>query len=275
VDFVLAVIRHPVTRFFAVGLALYAWNQTLGAPPPEPPFPPGTVVSDEQLLARLGMDLDPLEDEKIRKRLVVNLEETEGAQGRDEAQMVEDAVALGMLETDPATQMRLAHLERNELGREAWLKPRTPDEIAAYYAEHTDEFAEPARASFEQRWFATREEALARAPLPADVPDLDETMSPRVVEKWSASDIEKTFDAEVARAAFSAPLREWTEPLASDGGFRIVRVRERLPAKPAPPLAGNEDRVERALRSARTEAAIREGVAKLRRQYQLPAEEPR
>jgi hypothetical protein len=73
--------------------------------------------------------------------------------------------------------------------------------------------------------------------------------------------------------AFSAPLAEWSEPLPSGGGFRSVRVSERFEAKPPPPLEEARELVDHALRSARTEAAIRDALAKLRAQYELPTGE--
>lgn len=268
-------MKFPVVRFFALGAAIFVWTRTLGAPDPEPPFPPGTAVSDEEMLARIGLAQGlAREDAIVRQRLALNIRFVEGDRGRDEDALVDAAIDLGMDQTDLGVRKRLAHDVRNQLGYAAWTRVASEAELNAYYAAHRERFTEPPRARITQRFFRERaaaERALAALDDPKQLPGpLGEALPFRNdLPPLSEAELSAQLGAEIAAAAFTLAPEIWSGPLSSPYGFHLVRVHERTPARlsPFPVVRGA---VQAALRSDQTAAAIRAGIVDLRKRYQLP-----
>jgi hypothetical protein len=141
------------------------------------------------------------------------------------------AVAHQLTSTDPVTRARLAWIGR-ELVR-ARLAPRTPtaEQLAAYRAAHADRYA-PGWMVFHQRTIAiarhgARTEADAQA-LAArlagadlDAPGGDPTLLP--ARAAGAPDtIDARFGAGFAAQVASAPIGQWSPPIAGTFGFHIV-----------------------------------------------------
>ncbi len=270
--------RRPLLRFLAVGVALFAWTRTLGSADPEPPFSPGTVVSDDELLFRVALARGFAEtDAVVRRRLALNMRFAGGDGGRDENALVEEALALGMQESDVVVRRRLARRMRGVLGHDAWRRVPSEAELSAYLEAHRERWTEPARVRIAQLFFRDRAAAeRARAALPAGAAPAgsigDPLPVPGELPSLAEPELAAQLGAELARAAFALEAGAWSEPLPSPYGFHLVWVHERVAARLSP-LAVVHGEVREALRADETEAAVRAGISELRERYQLPAPE--
>lgn len=77
-----------------------------------------------------------------------------------------------------------------------------------------------------------------------------------------------TFGEPFAAAVAALPAGEWSGPLRSPFGLHLVRVRERLPPRPAEPGEVREQ-LRADLRAARRSAARRDGLRRLKDRYDV------
>jgi len=233
---------------------------------------------DEALLARearrLGLDRD---DAVVRERLVNNVAFAASDDAAPDTRYRE-ALALGMDESDALIRRRLAARMRDRLRAGAARAPIDDAVLRAWFDAHRDRYEEPATVGITQVCFAGRDaERRARAALPSlrrPVAALARVGDPCLygseVPLRSEAELARSGGAAFARAVFAAEAGAWTGPVASSQGWHLVFVRERLPARSAD-FAAVRDAVRDACIAERQDAALREGIERLRAAYAAEA----
>jgi hypothetical protein len=270
-------LRDPLLHFALIGCALFLGYRALH------PADAGDAPS------RIELTADDLRQLEVAWR----------AQGRpaptpdERARLVEqrvreevlyrEALALGLDRGDEIVKRRLAQKMEFLFEDVAALREPTPAELAAWYEEHREEFAQPARVSFAHLYFspdrrgAATRAAAAAALARADGRPLDWTegaalADPFMFQSWygdrSRDDVAKTFGPAFARALLEVAPGSWSGPLESGYGWHLVFVESLTPAR-EPPLAD----VEREVAAAWTEdqrAQIREAAyAAMKARYEV------
>ena len=157
-----------------------------------------------------------------------------------------DALALGLDQNDLIIRRRTR--QKMEFLNADIVQQQTPQdtELQAYLDDHTERYAEPERASFEQLYFntdieRTAAEARATAVLKQlqDAPDTDTrtlgdaSLLPPSQRLASTRDIGRVFGETFATAVSSAPAGQWSGPYASTYGLHLLRIAQRTPARQA------------------------------------------
>ena len=249
----------------------------------------------EEVLARearrLGLDRD---DAVVRERLVSNMLALQGgplerepseaeSMRRDATQgrLYREALALGMDASDTLVRRRLAARMTARLRADAAREPIDEVALRAWFDAHQDVFEQPAALRFAQICFARSDregeaERRARSALAslrdAAIPAAeasrrgDPCLLGTAISLRSAAELERSFGAAFARAAFAADLGVWTGPIASREGVHLVRVQERVAARGAA-FESVREAVRDACIAERQDAALRDGVARLRARY--------
>jgi hypothetical protein len=261
---------------------------------------------DEELLAsearRLGLDRD---DAVVRERLVSNMlvaqagpraaplprgdgESSEAQAWRRDAapeRLYREALALGMDASDALVRRRLAARMTARLRADAARAAIDEATLRAWFDAHRDAYEQPAAVRFEQVCFARNDRAgeaeLRASSALASLRDAasgsaaaslrgDPCLFGKTISLRSEAELERGFGAAFARAALAADVGVWTGPIASSQGVHLVRVQERSAGRGA-----DFESVRVAVRDActaeRQDAALRDGVARLRARYAAQA----
>lgn len=275
-DLGVARVKRPLARFVLLGAALFALDRTLGAQlaSEAPPFAPGSVVSDDELLYREAVERGWHEsDAVVRRRLAMNLAFAEGERGRDEGALVRDALALGMHESDVVVQRRLVQKMRLAFAQAARAREPSDAELAAFLEAHRARWTEAPRVRATQLYFATRERAEAvGAQLPADPAEAVALGEPLPfaarLPSLSHAELARQLGAAFADATFALAPSAWSAPIESSYGWHRVYVHERTPARETP-LATVRGEVREALLAERADAAVHSALAQLRERWGL------
>lgn len=259
--------RSPWLRFVLVGGLLFALDRA--APPAAQPAPPEAARDDDALLVHEAFARGlHLRDDVVRRRLVQNLRFARPEDARSDAELLAEAIRLGLHESDLVVRRRLAQKMRLRLAEPAREAEPSEAELARYLAAHAERFTEPERVTLAQIHF--RDAAAARAALAklagAEPPPAlgDALPLPRELPSHSRAELAARLGPAFADAALSGPDGRWFGPVASSYGHHLVRIRERAPARTSP-LAHVRSAVREALLAERAEAAVRAGIAALRR----------
>ncbi len=286
-------VAFPATR---VAERIAAYTRETGAAPDARVY--ALLERDaqrEELLARearrLGLDRD---DAVVRERLVSNMLALQGGPIEDQSsesqalrrgaapeRLYREALALGIDASDALVRRRLAARMTERLRADAAREPVDEVALRAWFDAHRDAFEEPAAVRFAQVCFARSDrdpvpERRARstlaalrsaAILPAEAHHRgDPCLLGNAISLRSEAELERGFGAAFARAAFAADVGVWTGPIASREGVHLLRVEERVARRVA-----DFESVRSAVRDAciaeRQDAALREGVARLRARY--------
>ena len=261
-------LREPLTHFLVLGILIFAVAHWL-----------------EQRSQRYVITIGPAELARIETSYVQQYGgEPSPAQVRTmvdntvrEEIYLREALALGLDRNDEIVRRRLAQKYQFLQGDLA--TPRVPSEaeLRRWFAAHAADFAEPARRSFEQRYFAIdqRGEAAARA-LAADAavrlarqqpaPEGDAFPGPKNVARLAQDDAERLFgNADFARAVFAATPGQWAGPFRSGFGWHVIRVTDSTPAAPRDFAGVRSDALaawQQQDRTARNDAAFRQLLAR-------------
>jgi hypothetical protein len=206
----------------------------------------------------------------------MNLAFAEGERGRSEAELVREALALGMHESDLVVQRRLVQKMRLALAGEARAREPSEAELAAHLAAQRARWTEPARVRAVQLYFATRARAEAVGsrlpPRAEDALALGEPLPfAAQLPALSQDELARQLGAGFAEAVFALQPGAWSAPLESSYGWHRVLVEARTPPRETP-LAVVRGEVRAALLAERGEAAVRAALAELRARYQLAPE---
>lgn len=288
------IARSPIVRLLVGGGALLvaarvlAWPDAGNEPRPAIELAPARIdgarrafigstgrVPDERELAALvaaevddeilyrealarGLDRD---DAVVQRRLLGNLAFVDGC--ADDATTDSDSdsahdgeLTRDMLARDVVVHRRLSARMRALLEAEALRDEPDDAELADALARHAERFALPPRVRVTHVALRDGEDASTAAALPRA------TELPLQSER----DLARQLGAAFARAAFTAPVGEWSGPVASPSGQHLIRIEQREPAR-TPALATVRNQVRELLRRERADAAVREALAALRATY--------
>ena len=211
-------------------------------------------VDDEILyreaLAR-GLDRD---DAVVQRRLLGNLAFVDGCANdatTDSDSEHDGDLTRDMLARDVVVHRRLSARMRALLEAEALRDEPEEAELADALARHAERFALPPRVRVTH--VALRDDGSA-ATAPTELP------------LQSERDLARQLGAGFARAAFTAPVGEWSGPVVAPSGLHRFRVEQREPAR-APALATVRNQVRELVRRERADAAVRDALAALRARY--------
>jgi hypothetical protein len=154
---------------------------------------------------------------------------------------------LGLDQTDVVVRRILVQKMRL-LAARTGERPPSDAELAAFYAQHQDEYRPPDRVSFWHVFVQRGADADAllarirdRGPEQA-VRDGDSFPVPPHLVAQSPAEVEKIFGADLAHAVGRAATRTWVGPLPSPYGLHLVWVEARVPGT-LPPLAAIRARI--------------------------------
>jgi peptidyl-prolyl cis-trans isomerase C len=261
----------PLARFIALGCLLFAAERTTTARTDTPEALTLSTATQRLLAAevedRLGR---PAQSDEIDQAIQT---------WEDTSLLVADAQALGLDRGDPIVRRRLAQKMRYLIDDAAERTPPTAADLEAHLAAHPDRFLIPTRVALTHRFFdrgvrGADLDTSARAALSdlneghdaqGDAHAIGETL-PLQTKRQLADSLGATF----ARAVVEAPLARWSGPYPSARGLHLVRVTERVAARPAR-LDEMRGRVEASWRQARRLSSAVSQLDALRRRHDLPA----
>ncbi len=253
------IARDPLLHFVVAGGLLFAaWSAF--APEAQTVADPMRIelTRDEMkqiALVQLSQGL-PLPDAERLRAL--------GEQRAMQRILAREAVAFGLDRDDDIIERRLAQKMDFLLADLSQLAPPSRDELAAWYAGHSERFTLPPRASFRHVYFspdgrgdaAARVAAVAALPgiagLPSSSPALaavgDRFMFQDFYGGRTPEEVGKEFGPDFASALFALEPGAWSGPIRSGYGWHLVRV-DSLEAARVPAL----DEIEADVRAAWTE----------------------
>ncbi|WP_225205446.1 peptidyl-prolyl cis-trans isomerase [Novosphingobium huizhouense] len=226
-----AVVREPLTHFVAIGIGIFLVSHVI-----------------EQRQSRYNLTLTNADVLRIANSYAQQY----GAQASPGQMrtMIDNAVreeiylreglALGLDKNDEIVRRRIA--QKFDFLQQDQAAPREPAEsqLRDWYAAHAARFAEPAKVSFEQRYFAPdqRGDGAARALATAALANADATPGdtfpgPARIVALSHEDVDRVFGGSgFAAGVFAAPRGRWAGPFRSGFGWHLVRVTDLTPARP-------------------------------------------
>lgn len=225
-------------------------------------------VDYERMLAGVEQDMRSPIDDATRRRVLERM--------IDEELLVQQALALGLASADRRVRGELVSGLVGSVVAEADRAEPSAEEVERHYRENVDFFTRPGRLRVEALFFgAERGEAAERAR--AARAQLVAGAEPRAVERAVGDrpvapvpdgllplpKLRDYLGPAVVEALAELPTGEWSEPIASAEGARLVRILERE-ADAAPPLAEIETLVRRDLVRRRGDAELRRYLDALR-----------
>ena len=229
------ILREPLTHFVAIGIAIFVVSHVIE----ERQSRYNIAVSDADLtrIANTYTQQYGAPPTPQQMRTMVD------NQVREEIYLRE-GLALGLDKNDEIVRRRIA--QKFDFLQQDQAAPREPSEsqLRSWYEQHKARFTEPARRSFEQRFYSPdqRGDADARA-LATDAakalgagqasPQADSFPGPGTVVALAGDEVERVFGGTgFGAAVFAAPVGHWSQPLRSGFGWHVIRVTEARPAHP-------------------------------------------
>ncbi len=227
------LLQEPILHFLLIGIALFVVYGKIAAPNRAG----SSIVISQKLVDEMAREY---EARWIRKPSEQELAGLVDAYVRDEI-LYREGLALGLDRDDALIKRRVRQkfevIAEEESAREI---PSDAD-LAAYVTKNAARFRLPASVSFEQIFLdgaatpadVKRADAVARAALSrgADPGKLGQSsLLPGRVENTAQDLVARDFGAGFARQLETAPLGQWSGPIASSFGTHLVRVTARTPA---------------------------------------------
>ena len=262
------LLREPLTHFLVLGILIFAVSHWLESRSQRYviTIAPGDLTRIENsYIQQYGANPTPAQmrtmvDNTVREEIYLR-----------------EALALGLDKDDEIVRRRLA--QKYQFLQADMATPRQPSqaELRRWFDAHAAQFAEPARRTFDQRYFAIdqRGEAAARQLAMTAASRLgqgqpaaigDEFPGPKVTARLARDDTERLFgSAEFARAVFAAQPGRWIGPVRSGFGWQVVRVTDSTPARPRGFAEARQDALaawQEQDRAARNDAAYRALLAR-------------
>ncbi len=265
----LRILREPITHFMIAGGLVFLIYGMLTRGDADPRQ---ITVSDEMAAAlrkdfgrRFGRAPTPDEGEALVRQWV-----------EDEV-LVREARLLGLDRGDPIVRRRLVQAMRFFIEDSAALADPSPADLAAWLAEHPNDYLRPARLAFEQVFFnssrglpeaeAAAQKAKGTAALSAGVTG-DPFIHGHRLPLSDRKQLERTFGAELASALFDLEGERWHGPLRSSFGYHLVRITQRQPER-TPELAEVERQVRRDWLAEEQRRVTRRRIASLSERYAI------
>lgn len=184
-----------------------------------------------------------------------------------------EALALGLDRGDTIVRRRMVQKMRFMLEADADGEEPRDYELEALLARAPDRWADPPRISFTHVFAPDGDAAELRA-------RLDRSEDParlgapfprgRVFSAMSEREIASAFGGTFAREVMALPTGAWSVPITSSFGLHLVRVDARQESAP-PRLADIRARLASEWREQRRVSALRDGLSRLRGEYQVRA----
>lgn len=269
-------LREPALHFVLLGAALFGLNQLVKADAPAP-ADARTIEIGSDVVGSLRVDL-----ERRSGRSPTEAELSAAVQRwLDEEVLYREALALGLDRGDPVIRRRLVQKMAFLSEDLVPVEPPTEAELAAWLADHAEEFRRPERVTLEHVFVGrpggsgadgapTRADAvLSELRAGADPGGLGEPfLRGRRFASKTAAELDAVFGVGFAVAVAAFPVGEWAGPVESSYGLHLVRVEERTPAR-APALDEVRAAVRRDLVAARRDEANAEAMRQLRAGYEV------
>ncbi len=226
------VFRSPLTHFVVLGGLIFALFAVLDDTAPAPP--PDAIVLTPQEAARL---VDEFVATWRRAPTPQELDGMMQSWALEEA-YVREALALGLDRGDGVIRQRL--MLKMQFVAESSAAARTADDatLQAFLDENHEDFARPARFSFDQ---ILLEPGIAPDAVEALRAELDagtdpsgvgaRTLLPPSLPLMPAPLIDRTFGSGFGAALAALPEGAWSGPVSSGYGQHLVRVTDSTPAR--------------------------------------------
>jgi PPIC-type PPIASE domain len=262
------ILREPLLHFLLLGLALFLYF--------------GRIAPDDDGKRRIVVtqaDVDLLSTQFqgtwSRSPTAVELRGLVDSYVRDEI-LYREGVALG-LDRDDAVVKRRVRQKLDVMFEESVAQQAATDaDLQAYLDAHPAAFHLPAVVSFDQLYFGADADAsqrldqaraaLARGADPATLGQA--TLLPAHQDAMPLDLIARDFGERFAAQLATAPVGQWSGPVASGFGTHLVRVRAIEQAR-SPALADVRDAVAREWENERRQQAHAQALARLREQYEV------
>jgi peptidyl-prolyl cis-trans isomerase C len=234
-------LREPLLQFLLAGLLLfagYSWMHPSGSRPESDHRIELTADDLRQIqIAWLAQGREALSAEQMQSLVDDRV--------REEI-LYREALSLGLDQDDTIIRRRLAQKMEFLFEDVAALRDPGADELRAWFEQHTQRFALPARASFRHLYFspdrrgerAREDAARAFAKLAnqaEDAPDTAALADPFMFQDYYADrsfdDVARTLGPEFARALFALAPGAWSGPIESGYGWHLVWIEVITPAR--------------------------------------------
>jgi parvulin-like peptidyl-prolyl isomerase len=263
------LLQEPILHFLLIGIALFVVYGKVAAPNRAGM----SIVVSEAMVDELAREHEARWTRKPSDQELAGLVD---AYVRDEI-LYREGLALGLDRDDALIKRRVRQkfevIAEEQSAREA---PSDAD-LAAYVTQNAGRFLLPATVSFEQIFFdngripadVERAVAAARVALAhgADPRKLGQaSMLPSRVDNAEQDLVARDFGTGFAGQVETAPLGQWSGPIASSFGAHLVRVSARTPTA-LPELDGIRRIVAREWENERRVSSRSDSYQKLRGQY--------
>lgn len=228
------VLREPLTHFLLIGILIFAaahWLETRSLRYVITIGPDDLTRIENSYIQQYGSTPTPAQlrtmvDNTVREEIYLR-----------------EGLALGLDRNDEIVRRRIA--QKYQFLQADMATPRKPgeQELHRWFDAHAAKFAEPARRSFDHRYFAidSRGEGAARA-LAAETArrlasgrtasEGDEFPGPKVIARLAQDDVDRLFgSADFSRAVFAARPGQWVGPYRSGFGWHVLRVTQSEPER--------------------------------------------
>lgn len=271
-------MRRRVLHFIGIGAAAFALARWRPPAQSAPPPLPATVTDgrDAEVLYQAGVALGlDRNDVVVQSRLLRDMRFLDHDE-TDRGSLYRDALRLGLASSDVVVRRRV--IERMEARLRAAGLADEPSEadLRAYLETHRAVYRIPPRVAFVQVFFSRRRrgahlEADAGAALDrlsSDDPDRAAARGDALPIALPAGlvterDVARVLGPDLAAHLFALPAGRWSTPIASPYGLHLVWVTERVAASD-PSLDSVRAQLRAAVREARADATLQEGLAALR-----------
>ena len=270
------LLQEPLLHFLLIGIALFVVHGMVASPNRA-----DTIVVSEKIVDELAREHEVRWTRKPSDQELAGLVD---AYVRDEI-LYREGLALGLDRDDALIKRRVRQkfevMSEEESAREA---PSDAD-LNAYITKNASRFLLPATVSFEQIYFgnagtrADVERAVAAARIAvargADPTKLGQpSLLPSRVENTAQDLVARDFGAGFAQQIETAPLGQWSGPMASSFGVHLVRVTARTAAT-LPELDAIRQIVAREWENERRTSSRSDIYQKLRERYTVVIEAKR
>ncbi len=240
------------------------------------------LISEEALL-QLALSMDyqylPVVQDRLKK-LGGFLEEDNAELPADEV-LIERAIDLGLLQSDPVIRRYLVSVMERALIASVPIDI-SEQEVSRYYEEHVQEFVQPSRLDISHVFFsedagrtpeyaaAARERLLASA-------DMDRDQQLRLGDVFysghqfagkNETQLASIFGAEFARGVFESEAQQWSNPVRSAYGWHLVWPHNiQLPV--TPPVAEVQDKILARIKQDKEKQVLKQQIEKLKQDYEI------
>ena len=270
------LLQEPLLHFLLIGIALFVVHGVVASPNRA-----DTIVVSEKIVDELAREHEVRWTRKPTDQELAGLVD---AYVRDEI-LYREGLALGLDRDDAQIKRRVRQkFEVMSEEKDASEAPSDAD-LNAYLAKNASRFLLPATVTFEQIFFdnvetATDVERAVAAARIAVVRGADPTklgkasMLPNRVENTAQDRVARDFGAGFMQQVETAPLGQWSGPIASSFGAHLVRVTARTPAA-LPELSRIRQIVARDWENERRATSRSDNYHKLRERYTVVIEAKR